>query len=43
MIEIEALDLTKVNTTATIIDTDLEVGQLREEVIMISESDHAAI
>ena len=43
IIETEALDLTKVKTAVTIVDTDLEAGQLREEVGMISESVHTAI
>ena len=43
MIETEALDLTKVKTTVTIVDIDLEVGGLREEVAIISESVYTAI
>ena len=38
MIETEALNPLKVKTAATMVDTDHEVGQLREEVAMISES-----
>ena len=36
MIEIGALDLTKVKAAAAVVETDFEVGQLREEVAMIS-------
>ena len=42
-VETEALDPTKVKTMVTIVETDLEVGMLREEVAMISESVHTAI
>ena len=41
-VETEALDLTKVKTTATVVDTDLEGGWLKE-VAMISESVHTAM